>query len=88
MSNDSNIDWLEKSIANEYLNYFEYSGFKNLQPIRNGSSGSIVRVSLKNADSFFVLKTFNDKTTLSEIVNEVWFIMISKSLKIINLIKI
>ncbi|RIA80054.1 hypothetical protein C1645_839382 [Glomus cerebriforme] len=27
------IDWLEKSITNEYFNYYEYSGFKNIESI-------------------------------------------------------
>ncbi|CAB4418698.1 unnamed protein product [Rhizophagus irregularis] len=64
------IDWLEKSIANEYLNYYEYSEFKNLKPLGSGSYGSVVRVNWKNA--FFALKTFNnDKITLKEVVNEI-----------------
>ena len=66
------ISWLEKSIVNEYLNYYEYSEFINLQPIGSGSFGSVVRANWKNHDKFFALKTFNnDKTTLKEIVNEV-----------------
>ncbi|GBC52592.2 uncharacterized protein OCT59_028773 [Rhizophagus irregularis] len=64
------IDWLEKSIANEYLNYYEYSEFKNLKPLGSGSYGSVVRVNWKNA--LFALKTFNnDKITLKEVVNEI-----------------
>ncbi|RIA81104.1 kinase-like domain-containing protein [Glomus cerebriforme] len=67
------IDWLEKSVANEYFNYFEYSEFKNLETIGSGSYGNIIRANWKNAENFFVLKTFNknDKTTIKEIVNEI-----------------
>ena len=66
------IDWLEKSIENEYFNHYEYSEFKNLKPIGSGSYGSVVRANWKNTDSLFALKTFNnDKTTLKEVVNEV-----------------
>ena len=66
------IDWLEKSITSEYLNYYEYSEFKNVEPIGSGSYGSVVRANWKNTDSFFALKTFNnDETTLKEVINEV-----------------
>ncbi|RIA78689.1 hypothetical protein C1645_883066 [Glomus cerebriforme] len=43
MSNDTKsknaidyIDWLEKLIANEYFNYYEYSEFENLETIGKG----------------------------------------------------
>ena len=73
---DSSIGWLKKSIADESLNYYEHSTFKNLRQIGRGSSGIIIRANWKIADGFVVLKTFNnDKTTLSEIVNEVLLIL-------------
>ncbi|RGB37964.1 kinase-like domain-containing protein [Rhizophagus diaphanus] len=67
------INWLEKSIADEYLNYYEYSEFKNLKPIGNGSFGSVIRANWKNSGNFFALKTFknNCNTTLKELVNEI-----------------
>jgi len=73
MSNETDfIDWLENSIANESLNYYEHSAFKNLRPIGSDSSGNITRANWKDTVNFVVLKTFNnDKTTLNEIVNEV-----------------
>ncbi|RIA83960.1 kinase-like domain-containing protein [Glomus cerebriforme] len=75
MSNNKSedaIDWLEKSIANENLNYYKYSEFKNIELIGSGSYGSVVRANWKNSDIFFALKTFNsDKTTLKEVVDEI-----------------
>ncbi|CAB4427236.1 unnamed protein product [Rhizophagus irregularis] len=67
------INWLEKSIADEYLNYYEYSEFKSLKPIGNGSFGSIVRANWKNTGNFFAIKAFknNCNTTLKELVNEI-----------------
>ena len=66
-------DWLENAITNEDFNYYEYSEFKNLIPIGSGSYGSVVRANWKDSDSIFALKTFNhDKTTLKEVVNEVF----------------
>ncbi|RIA90640.1 hypothetical protein C1645_823087 [Glomus cerebriforme] len=50
------IDWLEESIANEYLNYYNYSEFNNIEPIGSGSYGSVVHANWKNIDSFFALK--------------------------------
>jgi hypothetical protein len=71
---DSNnyIDWIEKSITNEYLNHYEYSEFKNIQPIGGGNFGKVFRANWKNTDTVLVLKLLdNNKLTLKEIVNEV-----------------
>ena len=65
-------DWLEKAIDNEHLDYFEYSEFKNIQPIGNGAFGSVFRADWKGTDTTFALKSFNNqKSTLKELVNEV-----------------
>ena len=65
-------DWLEKAVTNEYLDFFEYSEFRNIQSIGSGSFGSIFRANWKNTDTIFALKFFNNqKTTLKEVVNEV-----------------
>ena len=67
------IDWIEKSIVDEHINYYEYSGFKLIQPIGHDSSGNVVCASWKHTNGTFVLKSFNnnEKTTLKEVVNEV-----------------
>ncbi|GBB89765.1 hypothetical protein RclHR1_16560006 [Rhizophagus clarus] len=70
---DSNhhIEWLEKSIIDEHINYYEYSDFKNIQSIGRGSYGIVNRANWKNVDHFFALKTFNnDKQTLEGIIKE------------------
>ena len=69
---NSYIDWLENSISNEHIKYYEYSDFKNLQPIGNGSFGSVSCANWKNSSIILALKTFNNqKSTLKEVVNEV-----------------
>ncbi|GES98932.1 kinase-like domain-containing protein [Rhizophagus clarus] len=66
------IDWLEKSIVDGHISYYNYSGFKNFKSLGSGSYGSVVRANWKNVDGFFALKTFNnDKITLKEVVNEI-----------------
>lgn len=66
-------DWLVKSIDNEDIKLYEYSAFKNIQSIKKGSFGSIVRATLKNTDDLFALKSFNnDEATICEIVREVY----------------
>ena len=76
MSNKTDLDiyieWLEKSIADEYFNYYEYSNFINIQPIGNGAFGKVSRANWKGTDAILALKSFNDyKLTLKEVVNEV-----------------
>ena len=69
---DNYVDWLEKSIANEHIKYYEYSDFNNIQQIGSGASGNVFRANWKNTDTIFALKSFyNHKSTLKEIVNEV-----------------
>ena len=81
MSNDTEIEesksyivWLETSISEGHIKYYEYSDFKNIQPIGSGSFGSVVRATWKNTNTF-ALKSFNnDKQTLKEIVKEVQYL--------------
>ncbi len=72
MSNEG-IDWIEKSIIDEHINYLEYSNFKHLKPIGHGSFGNVVRANWKQTDCIYALKSFsNEKTILKEVVNEVY----------------
>ncbi len=73
MSNNFEIDWLEKSIADEYINYYEYSNFKNIQRIGSGAFGRVSHASWKDTGKTFALKSFNNyQVTLKEVVNEVF----------------
>jgi serine/threonine protein kinase len=75
MSNSTkteDLDWLNNSIAEEHIKYYEFSEFKNIQSIGKGSYGNVVRGNWKNSDRFFALKSFNnDKQILNEVVKEV-----------------
>ncbi|RGB30622.1 kinase-like domain-containing protein [Rhizophagus diaphanus] len=65
-------DMLERTIVEEHIIYYEFSEFKNFQPIGSGSFGSVFRANWKNTGKYFALKRFNnDKTTLKEVVNEI-----------------
>ena len=66
------IDWLENSIKEEHILYYEYSDFKNLKSIGCGSYGNIIRANWKD-NRLYALKSFNnDNFTLKEVVNEVF----------------
>ena len=66
------VDWLNNSIAEEHIKYYEYSDFANTQQIGKGSYGKVVRVNLKNSSRLFALKFFNDDgQILKGIVEEV-----------------
>ena len=75
MSNKTDLkdnDWLENSISNEHVRYYEYTDFKNIKKIGKGSFGNVVRANWKDTDRFFALKLFNnDSVSLKEVVNEV-----------------
>ena len=63
------IDWIEKSIVNGHINYYEDS---DLEPVEHDPSEKVVYASWKHTKDIFTLKSFNnEKTTLKEVVNEV-----------------
>ncbi|RGB29987.1 hypothetical protein C1646_818178 [Rhizophagus diaphanus] len=65
------IDWLDNSITEEHIKYYEYSDFTNIQQIGKGSYGNVIRVNWKNSNRLFAIKSFNnDKQTLKEVVKE------------------
>lgn len=64
------VDWLEKSITEEYFHYYEYSKFENIQEIGNKKASRVYRAKWKNTDHFCVLKSFHDKS-FKDVVNEV-----------------
>ena len=73
-SEDANfyIDWLENSINERLLTYYDYEEFKIIRQIGKGSFGSVNFVTWNNTDAIFALKSFNaDRITLKEVVNEV-----------------
>ena len=73
MSNcDDYITWLESSIYNQRIEYYEYSDFKNIERIGSGAFGCVYCANWKNTSNVLALKTFyNQKSTLKEVVNEV-----------------
>ena len=69
--NDYYSDWLERSISDEHTKFYEYSDFKNIKQIGIGGSGKVFRANWKNPDRLFALKSFEDKVTSEEFINEV-----------------
>ena len=77
-TNDSNVDWIEKALTENYIKYYEYSKFTNMKEINNGSVGSIFRANWKGTDTLLVIKS-SYKLTVKEIVNEVFIIFIMRN---------
>ena len=66
------IDWIEKSIVDGHVDYYEYSDFKPIQQIEHDSSEDVMCASWKHTNNLFTLKSFsNEMTVLKEVVNEV-----------------
>ena len=77
MQNNENADdwinWIEEALAKEYLKYYEYEKFKNIQEIGSGAFGKVFRANWKNFENYLALKSFFNlnNVTVKEIVNEV-----------------
>src|SRR3954449_9269953 len=67
------INWLEEAIAKEYLKYYEYQYFSNIQEIGSGGFGKVYRANWKNFENYLALKSFFNlnNVTVKEIVHEV-----------------
>src|SRR5688572_20442838 len=66
-------EWIKEAISKEYIKYYEYKNFYEIQKIGHGNFGKVSRANLKNSEQYFVLKSFPnfDNATVKEIVNEV-----------------
>ncbi|EXX76601.1 uncharacterized protein OCT59_024327 [Rhizophagus irregularis] len=66
------INWIEEAIDKENLNYYEYKQFNNFREIGFGNFGKVYRVSWKNLEKNFAIKSFFNINiiTIKEIVRE------------------
>jgi hypothetical protein len=66
-------DWIEKAIENNFLKFYEYKHFSNIEKIGSGAFGRVYRANFENSNQYVALKDFislND-SALKEIVHEV-----------------
>ena len=67
------INWIEEAISKNYIKYYEYEKFSNLEEIGSGSFGKVYRANWKSSPSYLALKSFFnfDYSTIREVVREV-----------------
>ncbi|RIA98213.1 kinase-like domain-containing protein [Glomus cerebriforme] len=74
-NNNSNegINWIEEAIAKDYLKYYKYEHFSNIQVIGSGGFGIVYRANWKNSSKYCALKSFFyiNSVTAKEIVHEI-----------------
>ena len=58
-TNNSNahVDWIEKAIDENYIKYYDYVEFNDVEEINSGSVGNIFRAKWKDSDTMMVLKS-------------------------------
>jgi hypothetical protein len=66
-------DWIEESIRNKHIKYYEYEKFSNIKEIGSGGFARVYRANWKNAEQYLALKSFYklDDAIVKEIVREV-----------------
>src|SRR6266498_5365579 len=76
------INWIEEAITKNYIKYYEYDHFSNIQEIGSGGFGKVFRSNWKNFENYLALKSFFNlnNVTLKEIVNEVILFFFKKYL--------
>jgi serine/threonine protein kinase len=66
------LQWIEDGISRNYINYYEYNTFQNIQHIGSGAFGNVYKANWKISNSVVALKSFkNNNSIMKEIVNEV-----------------
>jgi hypothetical protein len=70
MSFTENEEWLQVGIDKGYINYQEYSTFKNVEKIGEGAMGEVFKATSSCYGTTVALKKFT-KFTINEIINEV-----------------
>lgn len=68
---NSHINWVENAFTENYIKYYDYSNFTNIEEIDNNSFGKILRANWKETDIRLIIKSSN-KLTIKEIINEVF----------------
>ena len=60
ITNNSNewINWIEESIAKEWIKYYDYNHFNNIKEIGFGSLGKSNHANWKSSHSYLALKSF------------------------------
>jgi hypothetical protein len=70
---DEWVQWIEDGIAKDYINYYDYKEFQNIQHIGSGKFGRVNRATWKSRGTIIALKSFEfDTFVMKEIVNEVY----------------
>ena len=49
------VDWIEKAISKNYINYYDHSEFTNAEVIENRSFGKMYRANWKGTDTLFAI---------------------------------
>ncbi|GET04688.1 kinase-like domain-containing protein [Rhizophagus clarus] len=80
MSSNNNIenkiewnDWIEETIIEEHIGFYDYKQFNNFQQIGAGNFGKVYRVNWKNSENhYFAIKSFFnlDNIIMKEIICE------------------
>ena len=67
------INWIDEAISRNYIKYYEYDHFHDIEVIGSGGFGKAYRANWKNYNKYLALKSFNsfDNVTAKEIVQEV-----------------
>ena len=66
-------NWIEEAITKNYIKYYEYKQFSNIQEVGSGAFGKVFRANWKNLERHLALKSFTNPNNniIKEIVCEV-----------------
>ncbi|CAB4438189.1 unnamed protein product [Rhizophagus irregularis] len=79
MSNNIDVinssEWIDKAFAKNFIKYYEYNHFSNIQQVSSDSSCKVYRANWKDSHNHLTLKSFFNfnSVTVNEIINEFKF---------------
>jgi hypothetical protein len=74
--NSREINWINDATSKNYLKYYEFNNFTNIQEIGSGNFSKVYRANWKNSHKCIVLKSFSsiNSVTVKETLYEVLYL--------------
>ncbi|CAJ0824515.1 15112_t:CDS:10 [Entrophospora sp. SA101] len=64
------VDWIERAIEDEHINFYDYQKFENIHKIGMGGFGKVYKANLNTGDEVALKSFYKESFNIKEVVNE------------------
>ncbi|CAJ0912277.1 3658_t:CDS:10 [Entrophospora sp. SA101] len=65
------VDWIERAIEDEHINFYDYQKFENIHKIGMGGFGKVYKANLNTGDEVALKSFYKESFNIKEVVNEI-----------------